>query len=133
MRPNNVHRFAIPAEDISKFSFANAYRFLQHCFKDRLQIAGRATDNLQHLRCGGLLLQRFSKLTRAFLLRLKESCVLDGDHRLIGEGRGKFNLFVVKWPHGVAPQYDDADWLPLAQERDAEQSVESANPRRFAG
>ena len=55
--------------------------------KDRLKIAGRAADNLQHLGCSRLLLQRFGEFARALLLRLEQSRVLDGDDRLIGEGR----------------------------------------------
>ena len=56
MRRNKVQGLAIPAIDISKFSVADAYRILQHGRKHRLKIAGRAADNLKHLRGSGLLL-----------------------------------------------------------------------------
>jgi hypothetical protein len=42
--------------DAAKHGVADAYRFLQHGFKDRLKIAGRATDNPQDLRRCRLLL-----------------------------------------------------------------------------
>src|SRR6516164_3467342 len=131
MRPNNVHRFAIPVEDISKFSFANAYGFLQHGFKHRLKIAGRATDNLQHLRCGSLLLQRFSKLTRAFLLRLKQSGVLDGDYRLVSECLDQLDLLLGERTYGCALKDQHTYWNPLAQKRHAEECAIVAESRGF--
>ena len=70
--------------------------------QNRLKIAGRAADNLEHLRCGGLLLQRFGEFPRALLLRLEQPRVLDGDHRLVGEGCHQLDLLVVEWPHGIA-------------------------------
>ena len=47
--------------------------------------------------------ERFREFARSLLLCFKQSRVLDGDYRLIGEGRGKFDLFVVEWPYSVAP------------------------------
>ena len=38
--------------------------------------------------------------------------ILDGDHRLVGEGRDQLNLLVRKWVHLIADQYEDTDWLP---------------------
>ena len=57
---------AVPAIDISELGIADANRVLKHRRKHRLQIAGRATDNLEHLRRRRLLLQRFSEVGRAF-------------------------------------------------------------------
>jgi hypothetical protein len=45
MRRNEVHRAAVPAVDIPKLRVADAYSFLQHRSKHRLQIAGRSADN----------------------------------------------------------------------------------------
>ena len=42
--------------------FADAHRVLQHGLEHRLQFAGRACDDLQHLRGRGLLLQRLGEL-----------------------------------------------------------------------
>ena len=56
MRRKEVQGVTIPAEDNSEFGVADAYGFGEHCFKHRLKIAGRATDNLEHLRGGSLLL-----------------------------------------------------------------------------
>jgi len=54
--------------------------------KHRLRVVKRVADDTQNLGGRGLLLQRFGKLTRALLLGFKQPHVLDGDHRLIGEG-----------------------------------------------
>ena len=99
MRRKEVQGVTIPAEDISESGVADAYGFGQHCFKHRLKIAGRATDNLEYLRCCCLLLQRFGKLSRALLLRLEQPHVLDGDHRLVGEGGDQLDLLVGEGPH----------------------------------
>ena len=41
----------------------------------------------------------FGQLPRALLLRLEQPHVLDGDHRLVGEGLDQLDLLVGKWPH----------------------------------
>ena len=61
MRRNKVQSLAVPAIDIAELGVADADGILQHCFKHRLKFAGRAADNLQHLRGRRLLLQRFGR------------------------------------------------------------------------
>ena len=56
MRRNEVQGFPIPEMDISKLGIADANRIRQHCVKHRLEIAGRAADDPEHLRRRGLLL-----------------------------------------------------------------------------
>ena len=56
MRRNVVQNFTVPALDISKLGVADADCVLQHSCKHRLKIAGRAADNLKHLRRSSLLL-----------------------------------------------------------------------------
>ena len=68
MRRHEVQSVAVPAIDISKFGVADAYGVLQHGFKHRLKIAGRAADDLEHLRGRRLLLQRLGEFARALLL-----------------------------------------------------------------
>ena len=50
-----------------------------------LQIKGRATDHLEHVGGGGLLLQRLPQLA-------EQAGVLDCDHGLSGEVRHQLNL-----------------------------------------
>ena len=49
---------------------ADARRVRQHGLEHRLQLAGRTGDDLQHLRCRGLLLQRLGQLARTLPARL---------------------------------------------------------------
>ena len=100
--------------DAAKHGVADAYRFLQHGCKDRLKIAGRATDNLQHLRRRGLLLQRFSKLPRALLLRLEQPYVFDRDYGLVSEGFDKLDLLLGERPNRSPVQVKNANRYPLA-------------------
>ena len=51
-----LEALAVPAVDIPKLSVTDADGFLQHGGKHWLKIAGRAADDLEHLRCSGLLL-----------------------------------------------------------------------------
>ena len=60
----------------------------------RLQFAGRAGDDLEHLGGRGLLLQRLGQISRARLHLVEQPHVLDRDHRLVGEGRDQLDLLV---------------------------------------
>ena len=46
---DNAEGLAIPTKDVAEVGVADARRILQHGCKHRLQIAGRAADNLEHL------------------------------------------------------------------------------------
>jgi hypothetical protein len=48
MRRHEAKSVAVPAVDAAKLGVADPYGFLQHGFKHRLNIAGRATDNLEY-------------------------------------------------------------------------------------
>src|SRR5262249_24755996 len=61
----------------------------------RLQVEGRAADDLEHIRGGRLLLQRFAQL-------VQQPRVLDGDDGLGGEIRHQLDLFVGEKPYLVA-------------------------------
>jgi len=60
----------------------------------RRQIEGRTADQLEHISGRGLLLQRLAQLTRALLLCFEQACILDGNHRLVGEGCYEIDLLV---------------------------------------
>ena len=63
---------------------------LQH----RLQIEGRAADDLEHVGGGGLLLQRFAQDLGARLHLVEQAHVLDRDHGLIGKGLDQIDLLI---------------------------------------
>ena len=70
----------------------------------RLQIEGRAADDLEHVGGGGLLLQRFAQL-------VEQPRVLDGDDGLVGEVLDQLDLLVGEWPDLLAVDADDPDEL----------------------
>ena len=83
---------AVVEQQIAEFRFADAGRILQHRLEHRLQLAGRRTDDAQHVRRRGLLFERFGELARALLLGLEQPHVLQGDDGLVGEGGDQFDL-----------------------------------------
>ena len=58
MRRNEVEGVAVPTVDVSERGIAERTAFASMAWKHRLKITRRATDNLKHLRCRRLLLQR---------------------------------------------------------------------------
>ena len=84
-------------------ALAQPQRFFQNRIKHRRQIAGRGVDDLQHLGCRSLLFQRLP-------LFGQKSCVLDRDHRLIGEGADKCDLPVGE---RLAPRWRASMMTPI--------------------
>ena len=68
MRCDELEAIAVTAVNIPELGVADADGLLQHCCKHRLKIAGRAADDLEHLRRRRLLLQRLGEFGRALLL-----------------------------------------------------------------
>ena len=71
-------------------------RFRPACRSTGLQVEGRAADDLQHVGGRGLLLQRLAQFRGARLHLVEQADILDGDHRLVGEGLDQLDLLVVK-------------------------------------
>ena len=63
-----------------------------------------------------LLFQRFSQIAIAFLQFLEQPHVLDGDHRLVGEGFEKRDLLVRERTNLGSTNDDHADRNTLAQQ-----------------
>src|SRR4029453_6729167 len=55
-----------------------------------------------------LVLARLFELTALVLDFIEQSHVLDGDRRLVGEGREQLDLLVGEWPHGGTVHGHDA-------------------------
>ena len=68
-----------------KLASQDAGCVLEHGVEHRLQLAGRAGDDLQHLAGRGLLLQRFGEIVGALAQLVEQPRVLDGDDGLGGE------------------------------------------------
>ena len=97
-----VKMLAVEAEQRAKFGLADADGVLQHGLEHWLQIAGRRTDDAQHVSGRRLLLKRLAQF-------IEQPRVLDGDDRLGGEILQQFNLFVGEGAHLVAIDRQDAD------------------------
>src|SRR5215469_9801728 len=90
-------------------SGADADGILQHGLEYWLQIAGRRTDDAQHIRSGRLLFQRLTKIGRALTQFAEQPRVLDGDDRLSGEVLHLRDLFISKWAYLPTTDANTAD------------------------
>src|SRR5215469_14688244 len=90
-------------------SGADADGILQHGLEYWLQIAGRRTDDAQHIRSGRLLFQRLTKIGCALAQFAEQPRVLDGDDGLSGEVFNKIDLLVCERTHFLTIDQDRAD------------------------
>ena len=98
----------------------------------RLEIEGRAADDLEHVARRGLIFERFLEVAGALLQFADQPRVLDRDHRLVGEGLHQLDLSLGERLDALARQCDDADRLAFAQQRHPELSAQIAERCRFA-
>ena len=84
-----------------------------------LQVEGRATNDLEHIGCRGLLLQRFTQF-------VEQPRVLDGDDGLRGEIFNQFDLLVRKRTDLLPIDGDNADQTPVLEHR---YNKKSSSPR----
>jgi hypothetical protein len=105
-----VDALAVAEKQGAEPGLADAHRVLQHGLEHRLELAGRAADDLQHLGGRGLLLQRFAQLAQQ--LR-----IFDGDHSLGGEVLHQLNLFVGEGADLLAIEHDGANQLLVLKHR----------------
>ena len=82
----------------------------QHRVKYGLKIAGRTTNNLEHIGGCGLLLQRLAQL-------VEQARVLDGDDGLGGEARQQLDLPIGERANLLALDADGADQLAVFEHR----------------
>src|SRR5215471_16089094 len=84
---------------------------LDQRIEHRLQVEGRAADDLEHIGGGGLLLQRFAQL-------VEQPHVLDGDYGLIREINDQLDLLVCEWPDLLTVDADGTNQLILFEHGD---------------
>ena len=99
---------------------------LGHGVEHRLEIGRRARDHPQDLGRGRLLLQRLFRL-------VEQPDVLDGDHRLGGEGLQELDLPVGERPYLGPPDADRSDGLGPAEQRNAQRCPETEGSRKQTG
>ena len=130
--PDMVHEFAGEAEalgaiespillpgDGALVGLAKPRRRFNQGSQDCSKIKCGTADDLEHVGGRSLLLQRFAQILGARLHFVEQPRIFDGDHRLIGEGGYKLDLFLGKGLRQYLVDEDDADDRPVAQERDA--------------
>ena len=83
---------------------------LEDALEHRRGVGHRLADHRQHLGAGGLPLQRLVRL-------VEQPRVLDGDHRLVGEGAAAARPPCRRTASAAAHQHDRADALVLPQHR----------------
>ena len=89
----------------------------------RLKLARRAGDDLQHLRGGGLLRERFAQLA-------EQPRVFDGNHRLGGEVRQEFDVLVGERAYLPAVDREGSDRLALLEHWNNQQAADAGNVHR---
>ena len=81
----------------------------------RLHVRRRAADDAEHLGRCRLMLQGLAQFCVALLQFLEQPHVLDGDHRLVGEGFKQLDLLLGKRPNLRAANLNRPDGIALAQ------------------
>ena len=114
---HEMDEFAVEPEDRAKLCVAQSRRPFGDHVENRLQIGRRARDDAENVVGRGLLLQRFGERLVARLHLVEQANVLDGDHRLVGEGLQERNLLVAEGPDLGAPDNQYADGFSAAHQR----------------
>src|SRR6516164_1140182 len=100
---------SLTKEQITELGLAEPHGIRQYGVKHGLQIAGRARDDLQHLRGCDLLLQGLGQLPRPRLHLLEQPCVLDGDYGLVSESSQQRDLLLIERSHDFAAEQEASD------------------------
>src|SRR5262249_35191075 len=105
------HHAVFDDNNVNKLRLADAGGMFGNRLENRCYVARRARDHGQDIADRGLLLQRLRELARARLHLVEQPHVLDRNHRLVGEGRCQFDLFVGKRPYFAAINSNHADQI----------------------
>ena len=93
--------------------------------EDRVQFACRRADDLQHVGGCGLMLQRFAQVGGFRLHLFEQAGVLDGDHRLVGEGLHQIDLALGERAGLRSRQYQHAFDIVVPEHRHAKRPANS--------
>ncbi len=112
-----MQQLAVELEHVCKQTSAQRDRVSDDRLKHRLHIRRRGTDCAKNFRGRCLLLERLGEIAVARLHFLEQPRVLDGDHRLVGEGGEEIDLFVAERSPLLTADDERADCLVLAHQR----------------
>ena len=101
---------------------------LQQRVEHRMQVEGRAADDLQHVARRGLVFERFLQIAGALVQLGEQPNRFDRDHRLIGKGLQQLDLRIrkrldMRSRDGNGPQRD-----AVAQHRDRQRRTKRTQP-----
>ena len=122
-----------PPEHRCLVGAAEARHRLHQRVENRLEIDGRAADDLEYVGGGGLLLQRLREVARLRLHLLKQTDIADGDHRLIGKSLQQGNLLFAERIHFSATEQNRSDALALTHQGNTQISAGAGAARPFPG
>jgi hypothetical protein len=103
---------------VTRLGAAQSRGRLDERLQNRLQIEGRAADDLQHIAGRGLVFERFLKVSGPLVQFTIGLGAGDGDHRLLGEGLQQLDLAVGEAAALSAPKDECADRRAAAHQRD---------------
>jgi len=111
----DAENLAVAVHKAAEIGVTQPYRRLAHRIEHRLQIEGRAADDLEHIAGRGLVFERFFEVARAGLQFAEKPRVLNRDDRLVGKGAHQLDLPFGERLNSPTGQRDDTDRLTLAQ------------------
>src|SRR5262245_51065666 len=126
-----VH-FALRPEDDTPLRAAKPRRVLKECCQYRLKIERRATDDLEDLCGGSLLIECLGEITIAGLQLREQADVFNRNHRLIREGLEQSNLPLAKKTSFSPPDHDCADRDARSHQGNAQQRPKTKTPSNVA-
>ena len=107
----------------------NPRRALDDGVEHRLHVRGRAADDAEHLGRCRLMLQGLAQFCVALLEFFEQPHVLDGDHRLVGEGFEKRDLLIEKGRTSVRRIVNHPNRNAFAEQRRGQNRSDTARSR----
>ena len=120
---SEVIEIAPSLEDGALFRLTDVDGKLDQRIEDGRQIERRAADDLEHIRCRRLLLQRLAQFGGARLHVLEQAHILDGDDCLVGEGFDQSDLTRTEGAGSLAQQGDRAGDPAAMEQRDSQRGA----------
>ena len=118
--------------DVPHLGVAEPRGGLDERVEHRLQIEGRAADDLEHVAGRGLVFERFLEIAGALLQFAEQPRILHRDHRLRREVFEQRNLLFGERSDFVAMDVDDAEKCALAAQRHREPGANISKLEPFA-
>ena len=117
---------AVEQVQYAKLCLTDMCSVLQHGSKHWLQLAGRRTNDAQHIGSGRLLLQGLPQF-------IEQTRILDGDDGLGGEVLYQGNLFFREGPNLLTVDDDDANQYIVLEHRHVNDGSRAAELSRHSG